>query len=199
MKILVDQDEVLAEWGKRILEWYNLDKAIEAREQNLPAPRVFTLEDMKHWELKMNLGPGSEVYLRNYMRYPNFYQDLEPVEGAIEGMKALIDAGHEVKIVTSIPKCAGLAYEGKLQWLREYMPFFPLKKFYAVSEKYEVKGDLLLDDGLHNLTPFQSVGVAVAFDRPWNQSWTGPRVKSWPEFVKFVEFAKSIRSHGEPT
>ena len=187
MKILVDQDEVLAEWGTRILEWYNKDKAIEAKEQGLPPPRIFTLDDMKHWELKLNLGPGSEVYLRNYMRYPNFYQDLEPVPGAIDGMKALMDAGHEVKIVTSIPKCAGLAYEGKLQWLREYMPFFPLKKFYAVSEKTEVRGDLLLDDGIHNLFPFRDDGrVAVAFDRPWNQTYDGPRVRSWPEFVEYI-------------
>lgn len=187
MKILVDQDEVLAEWGKRILEWYNVDKLIEAKELGTEF-KPFTLEDMKHWELKMNLGPGSEVYLRNYMRYPNFYQDLEPVPGAIDGMKALIAAGHEVKIVTSIPKCAGLAYEGKLQWLREYMPFFSLKKFYAVSEKYEVKGDILLDDGLHNLGPFKDLGggVPVAFDRPWNQSWKGERVKSWPEFVEYI-------------
>ncbi len=191
MKILVDQDEVLAEWGKRILEWYNVDKLIEAKELGTEF-KPFTLDDMKHWELKMNLGPGSEVYLRNYMRYPNFYQDLEPVPGAIDGMKALIDAGHEVKIVTSIPKCAGLAYEGKLQWLREYMPFFPLKKFYAVSEKYEVKGDILLDDGLHNLGPFEQLGggEAVAFDRPWNQSWTGPRVKGWPEFVRYISAKK---------
>jgi 5'-nucleotidase len=187
MKILVDQDEVLAEWGTRILEWYNKDKAIEAKEQGLPPPRVFTLEDMKHWELKLNLGPGSEVYLRNYMRYPNFYQDLEPVPGAIDGMKALMDMGHEVKIVTSIPKCAGLAYEGKLQWLREHMPFFPLKKFYAVSEKTEVRGDILLDDGIHNLFPFRDDGrLAVAFDRPWNQTYDGPRVNGWAEFVEYV-------------
>lgn len=45
-------DQVLCDWVQRVLEWYNEDKGTS-----------FTKDDISSWEMKMNLGPGSEDFL----------------------------------------------------------------------------------------------------------------------------------------
>jgi 5'(3')-deoxyribonucleotidase len=93
-----------------------------------------------------------------------------------------------VIIVTSVPKCAGLAYEGKLEWLRKHIPSFDLNNFIATKRKELVQADILFDDSVDNLRKFNAAGkTAVAFDRPWNQDWEGPRVKNWDELLEYVD------------
>lgn len=196
-RILIDLDEVCCEWGKKILEWYNADKREECGQLGKEWTDV-SLDDITNWDMKTNLGPGSEVYLRSYMRWPGFYQSLEPVPGSIDGVNDLLHAGYDVVIATAIPKCAGLAYEGKKEWLREHMPFFPLKSLVAISRKELLNGDILLDDGLHNLEPFLATDRhAVCMSRPWNAGWMeeapsswhpkAHKVRGWSEFLPLVD------------
>lgn len=187
-------DEVLAYWVRRVIQWYNIDKREESLVEGKPWTEV-TLNDIKNWDVKTNLGAGSEVYIRSYMRYPNFNRELEPIEGACDGVRSLIRDGHDVIIATAVPKCAGIAYEGKKEWLREHIPELPLDNLVAISRKDILKLDVLLDDGIHNLEAALADGIiAVAMDRPWNQSWTGPRVKNWEEFLVFIARLDDLRS-----
>lgn len=177
MEILVDLDDVCAHFVPRVLQYWNEDHPDMKKE----------ITDITSWEIASCLGPGGKDFVRSIMRYNHLYEYLDPVEGAVDGMKALLDKGHDVTIVTSVPRSAASAYDGKLQWVRKHMPFFPIDSVFACSKKYRVNGDVLLDDGLHNLIPFnQKTGRAVAFARPWNKSWNGDRVHSWPEFVRYV-------------
>lgn len=192
MKILLDQDEIICQWVARITAYYNEDHGTS-----------FTLDDVKNWDVCTNFGPGSEGSIRSYMRYIELYRDLEPVEGAIVGMKKLMDAGHDIRIVSSVPKCAGISYHGKLEWLRRNTPFFNLKHFIACHVKDEIMGDVLFDDGLHNIMPFVKSGrKAVVLDRPWNREMADAmkkydvtkreahlihRVSHWNQFLKLIE------------
>ncbi len=192
MKILLDQDEIICQWVARITQYYNEDHGTS-----------YTLDDVTNWDVTTNFGPGSEGAIRSYMRYIELYRDLEPVEGAIPGMKKLIDAGHDVYIVTSVPKCAGISYHGKLEWLRRNTPFFNLNKFCAFHTKWMVAGDILFDDGLHNIMPWVKTGrPAVILDKPWNRDMAGAikkhgveqqhmrnvhRVNHWNQFLALVE------------
>jgi 5'(3')-deoxyribonucleotidase len=178
MRIILDQDEVLCHWTKRILQYWN--------EDHLDRPPM-TMADIHNWDHRTNMGPDSELGLRAYMRFPYFYFDLEAIDGAVEGVKQLLEQGHEIRIASSVPRSATMAYVGKVEWLRRHMPFFDISHFYACSHKEELEGDLLFDDGLHNLIPWEKRGrTAVAMARPWNKDWKGTRVESWPEFVKLV-------------
>lgn len=182
MRIILDQDQVICDWMQRILEWYNEDKKT-----------AFTKKDIKAWNVVMNLGEHSEDFLRSAMRYPELYRDLDAIEGAIKGIKKLIDDGHDVIIATAVPKCAGIAYHGKLEWIRRNMPFFPLNNFVAIQRKDLLMGDVLLDDGIHNLVPFAKTGkMTVVFDCPWNEGFEGAtrRVKHWNEFLSFIDEVK---------
>lgn len=188
MRIILDQDQVICDWMQRVLEWYNEDKGTS-----------FTKDDIKAWNVTMNLGPESEDFLRSSMRYPELYRDLAPIECAITSVKKLIDNGHDVIIATAIPKCAGIAYHGKLEWIRRNMPFFPLNNFVAIQRKDMLEGDILLDDGLHNIGPWvcKHNHVGVIFDNPWNRDVSSlptpvkgsriERVKHWNEFLKLIE------------
>ena len=177
MRIIVDQDQVLCKWVERVLEWYNEDKGTS-----------FTKNDIGTWDMKMNLGPQSEDFLRSCMRYPDFYKELDEIEGAVRGMKKLVDAGHDVIIATAVPKCAGIAYHGKLEWIRKHMPWFKLENFVAIQRKSLLSGDILLDDGPHNIKQWLDTGrQAVVFDAPWNKEQKATaRVKHWNEFIAYV-------------
>ena len=184
MRIVLDQDEVIVQWLATVLEWYNLDFGTS-----------YTRDDVKSWKVTDSL-PNSHHFLRSTMRYPEFYRDLVPVEGAIAGVKKLMDDGHDVVIATAIPKCAPIAHVGKLEWIRRNMPFFPLDNFISISRKDLIDGDVLFDDGLHNIVPWHGSGkTAVIFDAPWNRSLSiGPgtgreniyRVRHWNEFLKLI-------------
>lgn len=161
MRILIDQDQVLCCWVERILEWYNEDKHTS-----------FTRDDIKKWDMTENLGDQADDFIRSCMRYPEFYRDLAPVEGAIYGMERLIRDEYDVLVVTAVPKCAGIAFHGKHEWLRRNIPSFDLNNFFACHRKYLVDGDVLFDDGLHNIKPFVMSGPrrhAVVMDTPWNR------------------------------
>lgn len=178
MRLVIDQDQVICDWVKRILEWYNEDKGTS-----------FTKEDIKTWNMSDNLGPHSVDFLRSCMRYPELYRDLEPIEGAVYGMKKLHDDGHDVIIATAVPKCAGIAYHGKLEWIRRNMPWFNLNNFVAIQRKDLLSGDLILDDGEHNIKAWREKGrKTVVFDAPWNQGVESTyRVKHWNEFLEIVD------------
>lgn len=184
MRILIDMDEVLCQWVGRILEWYNEDKGTS-----------WTRDEITSWDVQKNLGPESSDFIRSSMRYPEFYRDLLPVEGALYGMRTLHDLGHDVVIATAVPKCAGSAYAGKLEWLRRNLPWFPLKNFVGIQRKELLAGDVLVDDGLHNIEAFAKTGRStIVFDAPWNRVLTDDliaydpfRAKHWNQILARVE------------
>lgn len=205
MLIQVDQDEILCRWADRILEWYNQDM----RGLRGKAWKDVTLEDISCWDVKTNLGPESEIYIRSYMRASQFYQNLEPVEGAIEGIRELMKS-HDVVVTTAIPKCAGMAYEGKKEWLRNHIPEFPLNNLIGISRKDLVCGDVIIDDALHNVLPFvkdnyklRNPRYAILLDRPWNKMADKDlpanvfRCFSWSEIIDTVKHIE-LMSFGYP-
>lgn len=191
MKILLDQDQVLCQWTERVLEWFNRDYGTSIK-----------ITDVKDWGLAKTLGPAGRDFIRSCMRWPEFYTRLDPVPGAIEGTEWLLNRGHEVRIVTAVPASAGIAYHGKQQWLRDRMPFFELDWFVAHQLKWEVEGDLLLDDGPHNIKGFMERNRKVAvFDCPWNKDVVGTwRVRDWQHFkelIRHLEEEKEIQDELE--
>lgn len=203
MRIAVDQDEVLCHWTSRVVQWYNEDKKTEFDHFGQPYDRQgmpfvpVTLDNMTNWDVKMNLGPESEPYVRSYMRSILFWQGLDPIEGAVEGMRTLIEQGHDVLIVTAVPKCAPVAYEGKMAWIRRHLPFFDLENFITMKRKDLVDADILIDDGEHNLDAFSSKDPdhhwAIAFDRPWNRkAGTCYRANDWNEVIERVGYIQKM-------
>ncbi len=128
-----------------------------------------------------------------YYSQPHF--DALPVEGAVEGVKAL-DKNHRLFIVTSRPK---EIREMTLRWLDLHFPnmfndVYFINHFQGTGKK-RTKGEIcrelgvqvFVDDVLEYAQTISDAGIPVLlYDTPWNQGETGSlmtRVYSWPEIV----------------
>ena len=107
-------------------------------------------EDVRDWRLELAF-PGftrEEVYAAE--KDEHLWDLVGPIEGAAEAMQKLLADGHEIYIVTAT------AYEtlkAKMEKvLFRYFPFIDWKHVIVTSNKHMIKGDVLVDDGPHNLT-----------------------------------------------
>jgi 5'(3')-deoxyribonucleotidase len=169
-RILIDQDDVLAWCVKGIADTYNRLNGTS-----------FTPEDCTSWDLAKIFGTDIDDILDT----PGLYRNLEPVKEGLEVFERLYRSGrYDMYIVTaSRPN----SYVEKIEWLQEYLPFFPLKNFIACQAKDAVWGDILFDDGAHNIRAFDGIGEAIVLDRPHNRHLEGyKRLYSWYEFEEYI-------------
>lgn len=176
IRIILDMDEVLCQTNKVMLEIYNDEFGDSLKMVDIKS------FDVKNW-VKPECGESVyEIYERE-----GFYKTLEPVSGAIEGTRFLLEMGHDVVIASASPINSLTAIEEKKQWVRDFMPYFPLENFVPIKRKELLRGDMILDDGPHNLAAFE--GLSIRMERPWNASSTchDASVGSWPEFISLVK------------
>ena len=175
MRIICDMDEVLAELNNKVLKRWN---AVSGKN--------FTKQDITTWRMEHvlgvdNLGRSAEGLIDEWLAEPGFYEDLEPIPGAIEGFQELLDIGHDVVIATSIPEKYVNAFDSKRRWVRRHFPGYSMKNFVSISRKGSLEGDILIDDGGHNIIDWAKNGRKNAFlmVNPWNE-YLGQTVHGMP-------------------
>lgn len=170
--LLIDQDDVLAEYIKGVTKAYN---------HKYQANR--DVEECTSWNLYSIFGEEIETV----MHEPSLFRHLEPVKDALEVFERLYRSHlFEMYIVTA---ASPASVEAKFEWIREHLPFFPEDRVIVCKRKYMIKGDFLLDDGMHNVEEFlEAGGTPIIFDRPHNrhkgQGIT--RVKDWLAFERVI-------------
>lgn len=174
MRILLDMDGVLADclgyWLGLLNRYHGLD---------------LKPTDITEWDTHRFCKDVPESVVYGYLSQPGFFRHLQPVEGAIDGVNYLISEGHEVVIVTSCPREYGES--DKRQWLKSHIPKLDPKNFISAHRKDLIQGDILLDDGVHNLEAWRDAnikGLAVCFDQPYNRSYIGARSYDWKDFLR---------------
>lgn len=98
------------------------------------------------------------------------FGSLEPYPGAVDGLRALMDAAH-VAIVTTKP---AWAISDTLRWLSELG--LPLREVHITSDKPSVACDVYVDDSplqLRNLRRERPDAVVCRWVRPWNEPRKG--------------------------
>lgn len=179
MRIIVDQDEVLAQFVAKILKRWN---ALSGKE--------FSRDDIVSWRMeevlgKDTLGRSAEGLIDEWLAEPGFFEDLEPLPGAVEGFNKLRRMGHDVIVATSVPEVATHAYDGKRRWMRRLFPDWSMKNFIACSRKGLLDGHIIIDDGAHNISDWAQIKRegAIIFDAPWNSNVFHPDPEdSWREW-----------------
>lgn len=178
MRIIVDMDEVLCQFVKRMLEVWNGRHGTNV-----------TREQISMWNLDATCGPGAWKEIAEFIGQRDFFANLEPVEGAIKGMEAFRAAGHDIVIATHVngAEVGPGAYAGKRDWVCKHLPWFKLDSLVFISRKGLLDGDVLIDDGEHNIADWRSAHRknGLIFDAPWNKHmqngyWTF-RVHNWDE------------------
>lgn len=170
--LLIDQDDVLAEYIEAVTTTFN-----ERFDGD------YTPEDCTRWDLVSVFGDK----ILEIMHEPHIFRELKPVKHSIETFKRLYESElFEMYIVTAAKACS---VEAKHEWLRKHMPFLPEKNVIVCMAKYMIKGDYLLDDGMHNIEAFNEAGgKAIVFNRPHNRKVEGNymRVDGWLEFEEYI-------------
>ncbi len=180
MVIFVDMDGVLCDLHTPLLKLYNNEY-----NDNL------TIDDITQWDMTKIVKKKCGSRLLRFLDTPNFFRDLVPLEGAIEGVHKLIETGHDVYIATAATSHPNSVI-GKIGWLNEHLPVMMKhpRKVVFTHHKHLLRGDVLFDDSPKNLETFD--GISVAMDMPYNndKKWTEEnhicRVYSWEHFMNMI-------------
>ena len=176
MTILVDMDDVLEQLLKGICR-YNAEHY----------GTTVQAEDITDWEI-VKFYPGmTRAEVMACEMDDEFWQTVDPMPGADEALRKMIADGHEVFIVTAT----------LYQTLRSKMddllfrcfPYITWDRVITTCHKDMIKGDVLIDDGPHNLTrgEYRKILFEAPHNRSFDESSIGAvRVKNWEEAYEEV-------------
>ncbi|NGP89724.1 5' nucleotidase, NT5C type [Fodinibius halophilus] len=80
---------------------------------------------------------------------PNFFSDLPPIDGAIEGFRALSNH-YDTYILSTAPWGNPTAWIDKVKWVQRHLPEVGYKRLILSHNKHLNKGDYLIDDRTAN-------------------------------------------------
>lgn len=146
--------------------------------------------DITGWDLVKFVKPecGKEIY--KYLDYPELYDDVEPVHGSLEGVRTLRRLGYRVIFATSSTQ----AHAGrKLLWLLEHeflgeddMVFSTCKNYVEIHDKSMLRGDIMIDDALHNVESFK--GFPILFRCAQNARAEWPvSIYAWDQVTALLD------------
>ena len=140
------------------------------------------------WELHevFEIGQGIYDFCWRSEYTADIFGKAEHYEGALEMMDELSEVAN-VTIVTSQPSVG--ARRATIEWLDrcELLGVSGGVFLEGTLKRWHLPLDCLLDDNEKNLEAAHRYGIrAVCMDRPWNQNWTGYRVKTYDSFIEFV-------------
>ena len=180
MTILVDMDDTIEQ----------LLKALVNR-ANERFHRSVSVEDVTDWSIVCAFPGIEKKQILDFMREPDFWKDVEPVPGAAEALKHFMDEGHQVYIVTATEsehvneKMKGVLYK--------YFPFISWDHVIVTSRKQMIRGDILIDDGIHNLEggEYRKILFTAPYNRNYDAETNGMiRVHNWNEIVEIIDHMK---------
>lgn len=105
-------------------------------------------EHVRSWDMRKAYPDltAEEVFAPLYRN--DFWNKITPIEGSAYYMERLMEDGHTLYIVTASNLETSDAKTAKLL---ELFPFINKKQIIFTEQKQQIPGDLLIDDGIHNL------------------------------------------------
>lgn len=176
LTILTDLDDVL---------WDLLGEWID--ELNWRHGTKVKFEDVAEWNVGKYFPSLTKDQLYAPLNEPEMWAVIRPLPEAREMLMKLIEEGHTVRVVTatfyrSVPM--------KITALLRLFPFLKWEDVIIAHDKSVISGDVLIDDGEHNLTG-GNAPMKFLFDRPHNRSFDAEkagirRVGSWRELYEAI-------------
>lgn len=169
-RLLLDMDDVITDTLSEIINFTYRKHGI-----------LFLKGNVNNWRFF-----GDEMVYAEIFHQHDFDKRMKPKNDAIEVIKQMIEEDNiDVFIVTSC--LTPLGYVAKLEWLKKHMPYFPLERVFPVTEKSAVWGDVLVDDGPHNVLSWQDIGEPILYNAPYNAGdYPFKRVSSMKEVREYL-------------
>lgn len=179
MTILIDLDSTITNFGKVLLRTLNHQYRTNHAYDEITSWDWFDQTFENPWECT---------------RYAKFWDKVEPYPNAIETIEEFVDRrGHNICIVTASHFTASLGYKIKrtLSWFNPII--INEDNIIITSQKNQIKGNALIDDGLHNLYEFFD-GIGIVYDQPWNRdNRQFRRVHDWFEVKDTISNMTTLR------
>lgn len=150
--------------------------------------------DISNWDMSIAFPTLKEEDIYAPISSEELWKRVTPLPGAVEYLQRLISEGHKVVIVTS---AAAESVPMKLNHvLFRYFPFISMKDVIITSQKQLVCGDVLVDDGVHNLEGgrYEKILMDAPHNRGYRAETNGmTRVRTWEEvYIKICEISNQL-------
>ena len=179
MRLGIDLDGVVANFTKGWMDFYNRQYGTE-----------FEVADSKRWNDLVDLTHFNDI--GEFWKWSSdldgrsVFWHLEPFPGAVEALKALAEAGHDIVVITTKP---GFAVDDTHDWIEHHR--IPAAEVHILEDKWLVDCAVYLDDGPHILPALvrhRPSRVVCRYVRPWNDPVPGTiDVSDFDEFREVVD------------
>lgn len=168
--IALDMDEVIADVLPKFLDIYEEEFGVRLQKDDYYGKKVYEIE--------------GAMSIRDRLQEKGFFRDLPVIEGAQEGVKALMEH-YDVYITTAAQEFRN-SLEDKYDWLLEHFPFIHWKQFVFCGDKSVFGSDYMIDDHARNLKTFRGKGLLFTANHNIHESGF-TRVNNWQEVLEFFE------------
>eukprot|EP00960_Hanusia_phi_P052587 761544-Hanusia_phi.AAC.2 len=190
--ILVDMDNTVVDWDGMFIKRYG--RAIgadEARQKEIESK----VRSREHFEIEHNFEEQERAKVMDVIASPGFFAELEPLPGAIEALKEMVDRGVDVRLVTAPhPVCPGPCANEKYDFLLRHFGSEWIDRMIITRDKTHVVGAALIDDkpavtGSAASPPWNH----VLFDQPYNRGVEGKsRLRDWVKWEEILSDALKL-------
>ncbi len=170
LRILCDADDTIenlaTHWIEELNQRYN--KNVDCRNRN-------------SWNMCVSYPDLTEEQVLEPLYNDEFWERITPISDSELYLKKLVSDGHEVFIVTASNLETKSA---KVNKLLKMFPFLKKENIIFTYDKQAVSGDVLIDDGVHNLLGGKY--RKFLFNQPYNEgidekAYDITRVFSWKD------------------
>lgn len=177
--ILIDMDDTLESLLPAWVQWLNDRHGLSVDH-----------ESISEWDMHIAFPSLADEELFAPLSDRSFWKTVMPKPNAPMYVKKLIDDGHKVYVCTA-SHYSTLQYKTE-EVLFKYFPYLKWENVIVAHDKYLIKGDVIIDDALHNLEGRECNSIALLMDAPHNRNVRTPfldRVHSWEEIYQIISRA----------
>lgn len=146
-----------------------------------------TIEDVKQWDVSLAFPDLAKEQIYEVLLMDELWERISPLPNSQRVLQTLYDKGHKLFMVTASDYRIAKV---KFDRLLDLFPFLDIQHIIITSNKQMIKGDVLIDDGPHNLLGGDY--FKILFDQPHNR-WVDEkacgmtRVHTWDEVADIIQ------------
>lgn len=189
LTLLIDMDNVLAD---------QVQGFISILTKHYPEIQIPDRDALREFDFEKNFPVEHRETILSIRHREGFFRDLEPIEGAKQGLKRLAGLDTELHIVTAPiwewRHCVGEKYA----WIEKHLGREWAGKTILTRDKTLVRGDLLIDDAPTVSGSMAPSWMQVLYDQPHNRHIVeNPRV-AWDTMDLFIDAWIKVQSSKVP-
>lgn len=171
MRIIVDLDGVLAE---SLTPWLAAWNHCYGRQTGVHLSR----DSITEYEFDRFVPADCRSRFFELLDSYRVFESALPELGAIDALKRLIDAGHDVVIATTVLGSCPTGETQKRRWLTRWAPFFKHENLIFTQRKNLITADVMIEDCEANIDKWKADGEVKSrwgylVQQPYNETHDG--------------------------